>query len=481
MPINKRKIATVVILFLINTLNYMDRYIIYGILSKIQEFYNLSNGQAGLLQTVFLVSYIAFSFIIGILGDLVSRKILIILGLIIWSFCSFAGSFVPPQHWVWFYVSRSLVGIGEATISTLGFTVLGDLYVGTARTRALSLFMSAMPFGSGIGYIFGPWVAYVASWHWSLRLTPWPGVPLAALLFFVMKEPQRGEAEVEEGASFLRKNTQNSQVSESVLTSESTFLRRMYRENLEYFYRRKAFITCTMAYTGVSFVFGGLAVWVPKYMEMVNNHLKGTPGSVTDSTAGMVLGAITLVTGLFGVMAGGEFTAWLRKRYRPAEIYVCVACCSLSSLFLYFTIFFSLTNLFMTWVCIYFTLFSLSIMWSPNGDLLMTVIGPLHRSRASAIQILCIHALGDAISPLIIGYISDCLKQDNSDWWNLKSLYFSMYVMPFFLLAAAFAYTLTLFFYDEDHQSALDETAQLLINSSSTSAPNFNHDSQTPA
>uniref|UniRef100_A0A6G3ML80 Protein spinster homolog 1 (Trinotate prediction) n=1 Tax=Henneguya salminicola TaxID=69463 RepID=A0A6G3ML80_HENSL len=87
-----RKIITIIILCLINTMNYVDRYLVFGILPKIKDYFNLSNSQAGLLQTVFLITYIGCSFWFGAIGDKISRKYIIFGGTVLWSVFSFVGS-----------------------------------------------------------------------------------------------------------------------------------------------------------------------------------------------------------------------------------------------------------------------------------------------------------------------------------------------------------------------------------------------------
>ena len=42
---------------------------------------------------------------------------------------------------------RALVGIGEASYSTIAPTIIADLFVGDQRTRALSFFYFAIPVG----------------------------------------------------------------------------------------------------------------------------------------------------------------------------------------------------------------------------------------------------------------------------------------------------------------------------------------------
>lgn len=58
------------------------------------------------------------------------------------------------MYWL-FLLTRGLVGIGEASYSTVATSLIGDLFVGTARTSALIAFYLVLPFGSGLGYIIG--------------------------------------------------------------------------------------------------------------------------------------------------------------------------------------------------------------------------------------------------------------------------------------------------------------------------------------
>ena len=82
-----KKISTLklVILFLINVINYMDRYVLFGIVSSIQNEFQIGKAQIGLLQTVFIISYMIFSLLAGCFGDRYDRKIILALSLISWS------------------------------------------------------------------------------------------------------------------------------------------------------------------------------------------------------------------------------------------------------------------------------------------------------------------------------------------------------------------------------------------------------------
>ena len=51
------------------------------------------------------------------------------------------------QHFPLFLFMRALVGVGEASYSTIAPTIIADLYVGPRRTTALTAFYFAIPVG----------------------------------------------------------------------------------------------------------------------------------------------------------------------------------------------------------------------------------------------------------------------------------------------------------------------------------------------
>lgn len=92
-----------------------------------------------------------FAPIFGYLGDRYSRRSIIIGGVIIWSTTTFFGSFVSSFEW--FLVFRGLVGIGEASYSTIAPTIISDLYVQQKRSIMLAIFYFAIPVGCGFGLV----------------------------------------------------------------------------------------------------------------------------------------------------------------------------------------------------------------------------------------------------------------------------------------------------------------------------------------
>lgn len=105
-----RCVMHVAILFSINLLNYMDRYTIagmqrkqcftktlylLGVLTDLQTHFSMNDAQAGLLQTVFIIFFMVFAPICGFLGDRYNRKMIMVIGLLIWVSAVLASSFIP--------------------------------------------------------------------------------------------------------------------------------------------------------------------------------------------------------------------------------------------------------------------------------------------------------------------------------------------------------------------------------------------------
>lgn len=104
---------------------------------------------AGLLQTVFVLSYMIFAPLFGYLGDRYSRIWIMAVGVALWSATTVLGSFMDSSFW--FMVFRALVGIGEASYSTIAPTIISDMFVRDVRSKMLAMFYFAIPVGSGLG------------------------------------------------------------------------------------------------------------------------------------------------------------------------------------------------------------------------------------------------------------------------------------------------------------------------------------------
>uniref|UniRef100_A0A6J0V4H9 Protein spinster homolog 3 isoform X2 n=1 Tax=Pogona vitticeps TaxID=103695 RepID=A0A6J0V4H9_9SAUR len=185
----KRSYLTVAVLCYLNLVNYMDWFLVAGVLLDIQKYFGLGDSSAGLLHTVFILCFLFSAPLFGYLGDRYRRKIILAAGILLWSGVTLGSSFIT-QSMAWlFYVSRGLVGAGTASYSTLAPTIIADLFEKDHRTWMLSLFYIFIPVGSGLGYILSSGMTQATGhWSWGFRVTPCMGIVGLVLLILLVPE-----------------------------------------------------------------------------------------------------------------------------------------------------------------------------------------------------------------------------------------------------------------------------------------------------
>merc|ERR1711963_955783 len=99
--VSRSEWITLAILTFVNLINYMDRYTIAGVLTSVQETYNIGNSEAGLLQTAFVASFMIFAPLFGYLGDRFNRNYVMIIGITIWAIATLLGSFMEDFTLSW--------------------------------------------------------------------------------------------------------------------------------------------------------------------------------------------------------------------------------------------------------------------------------------------------------------------------------------------------------------------------------------------
>ncbi|XP_067269345.1 protein spinster homolog 1 isoform X1 [Pseudorasbora parva] len=434
---DKRAILTVIVLCYINLLNYMDRFTVAGVLPDIELFFSISDGKSGLLQTVFICSYMFLAPVFGYLGDRYNRKLIMSVGIFFWCLVTLASSFIGKDHFWALLLTRGLVGIGEASYSTIAPTIVADLFVKEKRTNMLSLFYFAIPVGSGLGYIVGSKVDDVAGdWHWALRVTPGLGVLAVILLLFVVKEPKRGAIEAR---------------------PEHTLHRTSWLVDMKALCRNPSFVLSTFGFTAVAFVTGSLALWAPAFLfraGVFTGEKQPCLKAPCDNSDSLMFGGITVVTGILGVASGVQASKKLRTKTPRADPLVCAAGLLLAAPFLYLSIMFAQASTAATYVFIFLGNTFLSMNWAIVADILLYVVIPTRRSTAEAFQIVLSHLLGDAISPYLIGVVSDSIKESDSYMWEFRSLQMSLLLCSFVAVGGGAFFLATALFIEKDRELA---------------------------
>jgi predicted MFS family arabinose efflux permease len=181
-----------VVLFLINALNFFDRVIGGALGEPIRREWNLSDGALGALGTAFTLLYAFVGIPIGRLSDRSPRKRILGTAVLLWSvLTSLSG--LTRTYWQLF-ATRLGVGVGEAGCAPAATSLIGDLYPPERRARALSIFMLGLPIGIALSYLTASYIAQAWGWRAAFLIAGVPGL-LAALAVTFIDEPERGAKE----------------------------------------------------------------------------------------------------------------------------------------------------------------------------------------------------------------------------------------------------------------------------------------------
>lgn len=428
-----------IVLFVINTINFLDRLSVAAVLSKIKDYYGFSSGEGGLLSTCFLVGYMLTAPVFGYLGDKYSRKWILIGGISFWILTAFSASLIPPSHSFLFFISRMLVGVGEASYSTIAPTIIADLFEPSKRKMALSLFYFAIPIGSGLGYLMGNLALSLGDWRWIFRITPAIGL-VATLLLALLKEPVRGQSD---GAY-------------SDTSDDSTVI-----DNLKYLMRIKSYVWATVGFTCCLFAMGALSWWAIEFMGVAR-------GKDYEQTATMIFGGIVCAAGFVGVTLGSGSAQYFRKLDGRSDPFVCSAGIFVAIPFIFFGLFYAKSEPSISWVCLFLAVTALSTNWAVVSDMLLSVTLPNKRAFATAMQILISHALGDAASPFIIGFIRDELavsfeKTQDKTLADYHAFLYALLTTLIILALGAVTFLYSAKFFVRDVQIAKEEIAKTAI------------------
>jgi MFS family permease len=387
------------VLTLVNLLNYLDRYVVSGIVPDLKAPpLGLSDSQVGLLTTAFMLVYMLAAPIFGALGDRGSRTRPIAVGVFLWSIATLVSGFATSYAHL--LGARAIVGIGEAAYVSIAPALLADSFSRAQRGRVLSVFNMAIPVGAALGYIVGGLMSHHFSWRAAFFVAGAPGLLLAFLVLRV-KDPPRGSQDESEGEGDTappaipgpRPPAAGARAAGTPANKPASSPIATYLGLL----KRAPYMLVVLGYAAYTFALGGLAVWMPNFLERVHN--------IPAVQATTSFGAIVVVTGFLGTFLGGWLGDYWVKSSRQAYLWMSgvitlvaapltfVALTAASSSVYYPAIIAAELLLFMS--------------TGPINSAIANMVSPTERASAFALSMFVIHLLGDVPSPTLIGWLSD--------------------------------------------------------------------------
>jgi MFS family permease len=441
----------------INLFNYIDRQILSATLPKLQLDAALFdptdktlNFKLGLLTSAFLVTYTLFSPVFGWFGDRGSRWALVGGAVIVWSLAS-GGSGLATAY-LMLFLTRCLVGIGEAAYGPVAPSMLSDMYPVEDRGKVMARFYLAIPVGSALGFVVGGAVAGIWGWRSAFLVVVIPGLVLGVLCFF-MTDPRRHHPKPDKPADAPPPSPG-------------------YFAVLKELRGIRSFVLCCVGMTATTFMLGGVAAWAPTYIfqrearfelsaeaveklealtttegvrvvpaevteklrpligdgrydfptfkallldrlgpELLQQYgervydAATAPDSATVGSVNIVFGGIVVLSGLGATLLGGMLGDRLRAKGVKGA-YFQVAGWGTVVAWPFFVLMLFLPFPY-AWVALFVAVFGLFFNTGPANTILANVTRSDIRATAFAINILVIHLLGDVISPPLIGLTAD--------------------------------------------------------------------------
>lgn len=355
--------------------NIADRVLVSTLLESIKAALGLSDSAAGFLTgTALGIFHITMSIPLALLADRWSRMRIIAISLVAWSaatsLCGVAASFGQLA------VCRVLVGIGEAGATPASQSLLADLFDTRRRVAAASVFATGAALGSALGTgIAGP-IDDLFGWRSVFFVFGVPGVLLAVLLTWTVREPRRGVIDT-------------TQARERVKVPLAQTVRCMFRQ--------RTLRHVVLGGTAITFWSWGLLWWIPSFFERTHG--------MTTREIGTHLGIAHFVVGTVVVVTAGTVVHWLAKRDTRWECWS-VALLALATTLPAVLIFVSPSPS-VSLVALWFFVPSLYAYIGPIFGLTQNLLVPEMRATGIAILLFLANLASLVIAPQLIGILSD--------------------------------------------------------------------------
>ncbi|WP_446831686.1 MFS transporter [Candidatus Foliamicus sp.] len=287
--------------------SFIDRSVLGLMVGPIKEDLGINDTQFSLLHGfAFAIFYTLLGIPIAWLADRASRRNIIAAGIAVWSLmtalCGIARSFGAM------FLARVGVGVGEAALSPAAYSMIADLFPREKLGRALGIYSSGVFVGIGLSFIISavliealdtitlPLVGELTPWRLTLILVGAPGLLVAALCF-TFREPPRVGAKT--GGLPLRT------------------VGRFFGRNV------RLYVLHFLAFSMLTLLFNAVMTWLAEYLIRIHGMER--------SVAGPALGLIVTFFGGGGIICGGLYSDYLKRRgdnggaIRSALLAACLA------------------------------------------------------------------------------------------------------------------------------------------------------------
>lgn len=364
------------LLCLVYALNFLDRQVLNILIDPIKAEFHASDTAMGLLTGFgFALFYFLFGIPIARWADLGSRRLILTLGLAIWSLMTALSGLA--QGFYQLLGARIGVAIGETGGTPISHSLISDYFPRATRPRAMAIFQTSVYVGIVLGYGVGGWVSQLYGWRAAFFVAGVPGLAVALLFYLTVRDPPRGTVD-------------------GHLSDDE---RPTLRECLRFMGSQRSLLFVVTGLVVVAFSNFAFGAWTPSFLRRVH-HMSG--GSI-----GTWLGVIHGTAGVLGTLLGGFVVTRLKTSnerwmmFWPAIVTVGAAPALVGYLLVS-----SATG---AMLCYWVANLLLGFHLGPAFSMVQTLTKVRMRALASAITNLLCSLVGTGLGPFIVGAVSDLL------------------------------------------------------------------------
>lgn len=417
--IGRRNLA-LFMLFVVGTINFVDRQLLSVLVEPIRAEMAFSDTQFGLLTGLaFALFYATMGVPVAMIADRWDRVKLIGIACIVWSGFTAATGLVS-SFWQ-LVLMRFGVGTGEAGGTAPSLSVIADYFPAAQRPLAVGLFTCNGPFGVFVGAAFGGWAASTIGWRGAFLVIGAVGILIAPLLIWLVKEPLRGQMD----AAPAKGETADAPLAFGAVLK---------------LFAQKQSLRMVMIGSGLAaFVSYGMLNWIPAFLMRTQEMPIEAMATWFAPAAGITFG--------IGILGGG----WLVSRAAQVSPKAYGRIPALASLALAPTLVAALMvdSWQMSLVLLLVPMAACTAYVAPALALVQNLAPPRARATAAAVLMLMFNIVGLGLGPLYTGVLSDTLMPsygNDSLRWALMGL------LPFVVAAAAAQWAMTRYL-DKDFAS----------------------------
>lgn len=380
------------VLTLSQTCHGIDRAIIGLVLAPVGREFDLTDQQLGIVAGFAYGIFFAIAAIpFGVMVDRYNRRNIMTVALTIWSgataLCGLATGF-----WT-LMLGRAAVGSAEAAGSPTGMSLLSDYFATDRRSTAIGLWYLSSGIGLAIAFLVGGMIVQAHGWRWAFFAAGIPGLLLAPLLLFTVREPVRG--------------VQDTGVANAELANVGL------GQRIGLVLRRPGLAHCMVAIVLIAAGIYGMSTWITTFLIRVHSMPIGKAG-LTVALAYGVLGSI-------GGFAAG-FIADARNRrlggFDPARTARLGACIPIITAGVGIgTVAFDDLNVTLTFLmaCGFFS----AAYNGPIYAVIVTIAGPRLRGLAVSMVQMLANLIGVGAGAFLIGAISSAVGGTRGVAWGI--------------------------------------------------------------